>query len=184
MTADKMAFMVRYTSGLICTPVSSSITETLSLPQMVMQNTESHNTAYTISVDSAAPGITTGISASDRAATCLALADANAKASDFRRPGHVFPLRAVNGGVRARQGHTEAAVEFCRLAGLREVGVICELVSDGQEVPGMPERRGGGMMRRDECLEFGRRWGLKVVTIDALKDFVEREEKLKVKERV
>jgi len=86
----------------------------------------------------------------------------------------VFPLRAREGGVRERGGHTEAAVEFCRLAEVGEVGVICELVEDGEEVEGRAERRGGGMMRRDGCLEFGRRWGLRVCTIEDLVKFVER----------
>lgn len=89
----------------------------------------------------------------------------------------MLPLRARDGGIRARKGHTEAAIEFCRLAGKRPVGVICELVEDGEEVQGRAERIGGGMMRRDGCLRFGRRWGLKVCTIEDLVEFVEREVK-------
>lgn len=174
MTAEKMSFMVRYTSGLICVPLPPESATNLDLPQMVAKNTESHGTAYTISVDLAHPSVTTGISSADRAATCRALADPKTQSHDFRRPGHVFPLRARSGGVRERPGHTEAAVEFCRLAGMPPVGVICELVVDGEEVPGKAERLDGGMMRRDGCLEFGRRWGLKVCTIESLIGYLEK----------
>ena len=107
------------------------------------------------------------------------LAAPDGLASDFRRPGHVFPLRAREGGVRERKGHTEAAVEFCRLAGMGEVAAISELVSDGEEVEGKSERRGGGMMRGKECLEFGRRWGLRVCTIEGLVEYLEKERKVK-----
>lgn len=141
----------------------------LELPQMVTENADPNRTAYTVSVDANHHALTTGISASDRALTCRTLAEPDARAGDLRRPGHVFPLRAREGGVRQRPGHTEAAVEFCRLAGKREVGVICELVEDGVEgKEGMAERIGGGMMRRDACLEFGRKWGLRVCTIEDL----------------
>jgi 3,4-dihydroxy 2-butanone 4-phosphate synthase len=141
---------------------------------MVAHNTDPNRTAYTVSVDAADPTVTTGISAHDRALTCRMLADPASTPASFRQPGHVFPLRAREGGVRERGGHTEAGVEFCRLAGVGEVGVICELVEDGEEVEGRAERRGGGMMRRDGCLEFGRRWGLRVCTIEDLVKFVER----------
>lgn len=143
---------------------------------MVSENADPNRTAYTLSIDSSHPSITTGISAHDRALTCRTLASASATKTSFRRPGHMFPLRARDGGVRVRKGHTEAAVEFCRLAGKRPVGVICELVEDGEELEGQAERRGGGMMRRDGCLKFGRRWGLRVCTIEDLVAFVEREE--------
>ena len=139
---------------------------------MVIDNTESHRTAYTISVDSADPSVTTGISAHDRALTCRSLATHSSTPSSFRRPGHVFPLRAREGGVRARKGHTEAAVDFCRLAGMQPVGVICEMVEDGEEIEGQTERREGGMMRRDACLKFGRKWGLKVCTIEDLVEYL------------
>lgn len=171
-----MAFMIRHTSGLICTPTTSQVTAALDLPQMVTENTDPKRTAYTVSVDSADPSITTGISAYDRALTCRTIARKSSAASDFRRPGHVFPLRARDGGVRERPGHTEAAVEFCKLASKRPVGVICELVEDGEEVEGVAERKAGGMMRRDGCLKFGKRWGLKVCTIEDLVEYVSKEE--------
>ena len=143
---------------------------------MVAENADPNRTAYTISIDSNHPTITTGISAHDRALTCRTLALPSASEAHFRRPGHVFPLRARSGGVRERQGHTEAAVELCRLAGKQEVGVICELVEDGEEVEGSAERVEGGMMRRDGCLRFGKRWGLKVCTIEDLVDYVYKNE--------
>ncbi|KAL8805351.1 MAG: hypothetical protein Q9182_002025 [Xanthomendoza sp. 2 TL-2023] len=173
MSTEKMAFMVRHTSGLICAPLPSSLAKALDLPQMVSANADPNRTAYTVSVDAAAPSITTGISAHDRALTCRTLASPNAIASSVRRPGHVFPLQARDGGIRERRGHTEAAVEFCRLAGKAPVGVICELVEDGEEVEAKAERVSGGMMRRDGCLKFGRRWGLKVCTIEDLVEYVE-----------
>ncbi|KAI4157433.1 MAG: hypothetical protein LQ342_008292 [Letrouitia transgressa] len=159
--------------GLICAPITASLTSNLDLPQMVLENADPNRTAYTISIDGWDDSITTGISAHDRALTCRMLASPSANASTFRRPGHVFPLRAREGGIRERKGHTEAAVEFCRLAGKRPVGVICELVQDGEEIEGKAERRDGGMMRRDECLRFGKKWGLKVCTIEDLDDYVE-----------
>lgn len=181
VTTEKMAFMIRYTSGIICTPLRSPRVVSLSLPQMVNNNTDPNRTAYTISIDANDETVTTGISAHDRALTCRTLASKSVQASNFRRPGHVFPLRARDGGVRERLGHTEAAVELCRLAGKREVGVICELVDDGQEVPGQAEMKEPGMLRRDGCLKFARKWGLKICTIEDLVDYVvEREGPLPV----
>lgn len=181
VTTEKMAFMIRYTSGIICTPLRSPLAVSLSLPQMVNNNTDPNRTAYTVSIDSNAETVTTGISAHDRALTCRTLASKGVQAGNFRRPGHVFPLRARNGGVRERLGHTEAAVELCRLASKREVGVICELVDDGQEIPGQAAMKEPGMLRRDGCLRFARRWGLKICTIEDLVDFVvEREGPLPV----
>jgi len=182
ITTAKMAFMIRHTSGVICTPMPAQLTEFLGLPQMVAQNTESHRTAYTISIDAAHPSVTTGISAHDRALTCRTLASPTATPSSFRRPGHIFPLRAREGGVRVRKGHTEAAVDFCRLAGLTPVAAICELVDDGEEIEGLAERKNSGMMRRDACLHFGKRWGLKVCTIEDLVEYMV--EYLKHKEKV
>lgn len=141
---------------------------------MVVENADPNRTAYTLSIDASHPTITTGISAHDRALTCRTLASPSATSASFRRPGHVFPLRAREGGIRARKGHTEAAVEFCRLAGKRPAAVICELVEDGEEVEGKAERREGGMMRRDGCLKFGQRWGLKVCTIEDLVAYVDK----------
>ena len=179
ITTSKAAFMIRHTSGLICAPLPASLADSLDLPPMIPPgaNADPNRTAYTVSIDSDADEISTGISAHDRALTCRTLSDPKAKSTSFRRPGHILPLRAKDGGIRVRRGHTEAAVEFCRLSGQGEVGVICELVEDGDEVDGQAERRGGGMMRRDGCLKFGKRWGIKVCTIEALVEYVERNEK-------
>lgn len=142
---------------------------------MVSENLDPNRTAYTITID-ATEGVTTGISAQDRSFTCQKLADPKVKKETFRRPGHVVPLQAREGGVRVRAGHTEAAVEFCQLAGKEAVGVLAELVEDGEEVEGQAERSGGfGMMRRDGCLAFARKYGLKVVTIEDLIRFLENE---------
>ncbi|KAI4160353.1 MAG: hypothetical protein LQ342_005849 [Letrouitia transgressa] len=176
VTTDKMAFMIRHTSGLVCAPVSSSLTSALALPQMVACNTEVDGTAYTVSVDAAVPSMTTGISAHDRAMTCRMLAEPKSSAIDFRRPGHVFPLQARDGGVRERKGHTEATIEFCRLSGKRHAGALCELVRDGEKVEGRTERRGGGMMRGAECLRFGKKWGIKVCTIEDLVGYLDEQD--------
>lgn len=134
---------------------------------MVAHNTDPNRTAYTITID-AAEGVTTGISATDRSLTCRRLADPQAQKESFRRPGHVVPLQAREGGVRARSGHTEAAVELCVLAGKAPVGVIAELVEESEEIVGQAEMAAVGMMRRDGCLAFGKKYGLKVVTIEDL----------------
>ncbi|TLD21817.1 ABC transporter-like protein [Venturia nashicola] len=181
-TPAKMAFMIRYTSGYICAPVSRQRALELDLPQMVAVNEDTHRTAYTVTVDAVTPDLSTGISATDRSNTVRMLAKSAVKPEQFRRPGHILPLQARDGGIRERHGHTEAGVELCRLTGKQPASVICEMVLDGEEVEGVPERVGGGMMRRDDCLEFGRRWGLKVCTIEALVEYVERTEgKLDVK---
>ena len=177
LTPEKMAFMIRYSSGLVCAPLTPQRAKLLDLPQMVNENTDPNRTAYTISIDAVSEGVTTGISAADRATTCRVLARDSATSSDLRRPGHIFPLRAREGGVRQRQGHTEAAVDFCRLAGKAEVAAICEMVEDGvetfdQEGRLRAERADGGMMRRDSALSFGRRWGLKVCTIEKLVEYM------------
>ncbi|TAQ90654.1 hypothetical protein B7494_g1022 [Chlorociboria aeruginascens] len=174
MTTEKMAFMIRYTSGLICAPLSSSLATKLELPQMVPNSEDHLRTAYTVSIDANSAEVTTGISSHDRALTCRTLASKTATRDSFRRPGHLFPLRARDGGVRERTGHTEAAVEFCRLTGKPLVGVISELVVDGEEVTAQALRHESGMMRRDGCLEFGRKWGLKVCTIEDLVVYVEK----------
>ncbi|EAW06940.1 3,4-dihydroxy-2-butanone-4-phosphate synthase RIB3 [Aspergillus clavatus NRRL 1] len=177
ITDAQMAFLVRYTSGLICAPITSEIANRLALPQMVVENADPKGTAYTISIDSSDPSITTGISAQDRALTCRTLASPTARVGDFRRPGHIIPLQAKSGGVRERKGHTEAAVDFCRLAGKPPAGVIAELVEDGEVVEGVAEIQGNnGMMRRDGCLKFGKKWGLKVCTIEDLVEYLERNE--------
>ncbi|KAL3956316.1 hypothetical protein ACCO45_009162 [Purpureocillium lilacinum] len=133
-------------------------------------------TAYTVSVDAADESVTTGISAHDRALVCRVLADPTSTATSLRRPGHVLPLRAHPGGVRARVGHTEAAVEFCRLAGKHEAAAICEVVEDGDEVPGRAVRAATDMMRGEACITFARKWGLKVCTIADLVEYVEKTE--------
>lgn len=182
LTPQKCAFMIHHSSGYLCAPLPSSLADTLDLPPMVPKtsNTDPNRTAYTITVDATAQEVTTGISAHDRALTCRALAAREVKSADFRRPGHVVPLRAVDGGVRARQGHTEAAVEFCRLAGLSPVGVIAELVEaeaesgeDGRGGERKAEMASTGMMQRDGCLAFGRKYGIKVVTIEGLVEYLD-----------
>jgi 3,4-dihydroxy 2-butanone 4-phosphate synthase len=179
-TTDKMAFMIRYTSGYVCAPITIERAESLELPQMVINNRDPHRTAYTVTVDALGPDVTTGISAQDRAHTVRTLANPQATAANFRRPGHILPLKAKAGGVRVRRGHTEAAVELCRLAGKPQAAVICEMIMDGEPVPGRAEFTGGRMMRRDDCLAFGKKWNIKVCTIEDLVDYVEaREGKLK-----
>ena len=164
--------MIRYTSGLICCPISSTIAAHLSLPQMVLDNTEIDGTAYTVSIDAVHPDMTTGISAHDRALTCRTLASPLSTNTSFRRPGHVFPLQARDKGVLERSGHTEATIEFCKLAGKRHAGAISELVIDGEKVLAKSERKEAGMMTRDGCLRFGKDWGIKVCTIEALQEYL------------
>jgi len=176
MTTEKMAFMVRYSSGVICAPMTPSLTKHFDLPQMVTSNEDPNRTAYTVSVDASLPEVTTGISAHDRALTCRTLASKTATKDNLRRPGHIFPLRAKEGGVRERIGHTEAAVEFCRLAGKPQVAAISEMVEDVAPVAGQTLIPDTGMMRRDGCLAFGKKWGLKVCTIEDLVVYVEKTE--------
>jgi 3,4-dihydroxy 2-butanone 4-phosphate synthase/GTP cyclohydrolase II len=152
-TPEAVAFMIRHTSGIICVPMEEEGLVRLDLPQMVQANSESHRTAFTVSVDLKA-GTTTGVSSADRAATIRALADANATATDFARPGHIFPLRSRKGGVLVRAGHTEASVDLCRLAGLKPAGVLCEIMNDD-----------GTMARRPELEAFAKRHNLKIGTI-------------------
>jgi 3,4-dihydroxy 2-butanone 4-phosphate synthase/GTP cyclohydrolase II len=153
-TPEAVAFIVRHSSGIICMPMTRERTEELRLPLMVAENTESHRTAFTISVDYK-HGTTTGISAADRAKTVRALADPATKPDDLARPGHIFPLRASEGGVLTRAGHTEAAVDLVRLAGLKSAsGIICEIVNDD-----------GTMKRGVELMAFAREHNLKIGTI-------------------
>jgi 3,4-dihydroxy 2-butanone 4-phosphate synthase len=172
-----MAFLIRHSSGLICAPILPQRAADLDLPPMVARSEDPRGTAYTISVDSSDPSVTTGISAHDRALACRALADdEGSHRQSFRRPGHVFPLRAVPGGVRKRRGHTEAALDLCRLAGKKPAAVICELVDDGEEVPGRAVREEPGMLRGEACVAFARKWGLKVCTIADLVRYLEKTE--------
>ena len=136
-TAEKLAFIVRHSSGVVCVPLSGSRCDELRLPLMVDNNTESHRTAFTDSVD-VIEGTSTGISAADRAATLRALADPDRNFAAFARPGHIFPLRAREGGVLKRAGHTEAAVDLARMAGCRPVGVICEIANDDGTMARLP----------------------------------------------
>ncbi|MEY4656408.1 MAG: hypothetical protein RL073_635 [Actinomycetota bacterium] len=139
-TPEKIAFIVRHTSGVVVAPLSGERCDDLRLPLMVDNNTESHRTAFTISVD-LLEGTTTGISAADRAATLRGLADPSVSHSAFARPGHIFPLRAREGGVLKRAGHTEAAVDLARLAGLQPAGIICEIQNDDGTMSRLPDLR-------------------------------------------
>ena len=154
-TTENVNFMATYAKGLICMPMSRAWCEKLDLPQMVRQNTDNHQTAFTVSIDGV--DTTTGISAAERAMTALATVKDGVKPSDFRRPGHMFPLEARTGGVLKRAGHTEATVALCRLAGLKEVGLCCEIMKDD-----------GTMARMDAVVAFAKRHGLKLMTIDDL----------------
>ncbi|WP_411075132.1 bifunctional 3,4-dihydroxy-2-butanone-4-phosphate synthase/GTP cyclohydrolase II [Streptomyces sp. cmx-4-7] len=157
-TPEIVAFMMSECRGLICAPMEDEELERLELPQMVDHNTESMRTAFTVSVDaSAAHGVTTGISAADRATTLRMLAGGRHEPSDFVRPGHVFPLRAKPGGVLARNGHTEAAVDLARLAGLRPAGAIVEIAGED-----------GVMLRLPELVPFARKHGLTIISIEDL----------------
>src|SRR3954463_4778461 len=138
VTPEALAFMVRHTSGLVCVALTGERLDDLELPLMVPKNSDSFGTAFTVSVDYR-PGTTTGISAADRAATIRALGDGPAAGSFFPRPGHVFPLRARPGGVLKRAGHTEAAVDLARLAGLVPAGVLCEIVNDDGTMSRVPD---------------------------------------------
>ncbi|MET7680944.1 bifunctional 3,4-dihydroxy-2-butanone-4-phosphate synthase/GTP cyclohydrolase II [Streptomyces sp. NPDC005423] len=158
MTPELVAFMMSECRGLICAPMEGDELDRLRLPQMVQDNTESMKTAFTVSVDaSAAHGVTTGISAADRATTLRLLAGGHAQPDDLVRPGHVFPLRARSGGVLARDGHTEAAVDLARLAGLRPVGAIVEIAGED-----------GRMLRLPELIPFARKHGLAIISIEDL----------------
>lgn len=176
VTTEKMGFLIRHSSGYVCAPLSPALISSLGLPQMVSNNEDPRGTAYTVSVDAADPSVTTGISARDRALVCRVLADPNSKPESLRRPGHVLPLQARAGGVRQRNGHTEAAVEFCRLAGKTQAAAICEIVDDGEEVPGQAIRQNVGMLRGEACIAFARKWGIKVCTIADLVAYVEKTE--------
>lgn len=159
-TAALMGWTIRYSSGVICVPLTGDRADRLGLPPMVLVNEDAKGTAYTVSCDAAA-GISTGISASDRALTARVLAGAGTVPSDLTRPGHIFPLRAVEGGVRTRPGHTEAAVELCRLADCAPVGVIAEVVHDD-----------GEMMRLPALRAFAAEHGCPLISIEDLAAYV------------
>eukprot|EP00166_Cyanidium_caldarium_P002039 ctg_208.g129 len=166
-TPQSIAFMVRHTSGVICVSLEESRLEELRLAQMVPNNEDPKRTSFTVSVDYR-HGTTTGISAADRSATLRALADPASKPSDFTRPGHIFPLRYATGGVLKRAGHTEASLDFCRLAGLAPVGVLCELVDDAD----------GNTARMPQLQEFARRHRIVMTSIADLVRYRRQREKL------
>ena len=165
-TAEKLAFIVRHSSGVVCAPLTAERCDDLRLPAMVDQNTESHRTAFTVSVD-LIEGTTTGISAADRATTLAALADPSVSYTAFARPGHIFPLRAREGGVLKRAGHTEAAVDLARLAGCQPAGIICEIQNDD-----------GTMSRLDDLRAFCAQHGLLLSSIAKLIEYRRHHERL------
>ena len=166
-TAEKIAFFVKHTSGLICAPITAERADELDLPLMVAQNTESQRTAFTVTVDYR-HGTTTGISAADRARTIRSLIDPATRPADLARPGHIHVLRSREGGVLKRAGHTEAAVDLARMAGLYPAGVLCEVVTDD----------GMGMARLPELTEFATRHGLLLISIADLIRYRRQSEKL------
>ena len=162
---ENINFMATYAKGLICMPMSKEITNKLNLNQMVTKNTDNHETAFTVSIDHVET--TTGISAVERSITALKVIDENSKPEDFRRPGHMFPLLAKEGGVLVRMGHTEATVDLMRLAGLKECGLCCEIMKDD-----------GDMMRRDDLIDFAKKHNLKMITVSDLIDYRKKNEDL------
>ena len=164
-TCENVNFMATFARGLICMPMSRAWCRKLDLPQMVVQNTDNHQTAFTVSID--AVSTTTGISAAERSMTALACVSDGVKPADFRRPGHMFPLEAREGGVLKRAGHTEATVDLCRLAGLKEVGLCCEIMKDD-----------GTMARLDDVAAFAKHHGLKMMTIADLIAYRRKVDKL------
>lgn len=164
-TQEKMAFLVRHSSGYVCVPLSTERADELDLQPMLKDRTDRHGTAYTVTCDYA-HGTTTGISAHDRALTARSLADAASKPDDFIRPGHILPLRAVPGLLHQRRGHTEASVHLCKLAGLQPAAVICELVRDED----------GLMMRLDDCKEVSKKHGIRIVTIEQIVNYLNQKE--------
>ncbi len=168
-TTENVNFMAKYAKGLICTPMSEDVARRLGLEQMVKVNTDNHCTAFTVSIDHM--DTTTGISAEERGYTCRKCADPDTRPEDLRRPGHVFPLVARRGGVLKRNGHTEATVDLCRLAGLTQCGLCCEVMRDD-----------GTMMRTTELLEHAEKWGMKVITIRALQDYCRLHDKHVIRE--
>ena len=168
-TTENINFMASLAKGLICTPMSVETANRLGLPPMVSENTDNHQTAFTVSVDHV--NTTTGISAAERSFTMIKCADPDTKPTDLRRPGHVFPLVARHGGVLVRSGHTEATVDLMRLAGLRECGVCCEVMDDD-----------GTMMRTPKLWELAKKYDLTFITIKQLQDHIKINEKHVVKE--
>ncbi len=165
ITPEAVNFMIRYARGLVCTPLTSQRVSELDLPQMVTNNTDTHCTAFTVSVD--AGSCRTGISAFERANTVKTLIDPETKPEDLKRPGHIFPLEAMDGGVLRRAGHTEAAIDLATLAGLEPAGVICEIINED-----------GSMARLPQLMEFCEEHNLKLVSIADLINYRMKKEKL------
>jgi 3,4-dihydroxy-2-butanone 4-phosphate synthase len=163
ITTEKMAFLVKHSSGLVCVGMPAPRLQALDLPQMVTHNADPFRTAFTVSVDYKY-GTTSGISAADRALTLRKLADPSSRAEDFHRPGHIFPLRPRRGGVLERPGHTEAAHDLAAMAGLQPVGVLCEIVNDD-----------GSMARRPDLFKFASVHGLKIISIADMKAYRARD---------
>ncbi|EDK38644.2 conserved hypothetical protein [Meyerozyma guilliermondii ATCC 6260] len=162
-TQEKMAFLVRHSSGYVCAPLSTERADKLELHPMLKDQTDRHGTAYTVTCDYS-HGTTTGISAHDRALTVRSLANAESKSEDFIKPGHILPLRAVPGLLKKRRGHTEAAVQLTELAELQPAAVICELVRDED----------GLMQRLPDCQKFAKEHNLKIITIEQLVEYISR----------
>ncbi|HHF3504601.1 TPA: 3,4-dihydroxy-2-butanone-4-phosphate synthase [Haemophilus influenzae] len=159
ITPEQMAKLIRYGSGIVCLCITDERCQQLDLPPMVEHNNSVNKTAFTVTIE-AAKGVSTGVSAADRVTTIqTAIAD-NALPTDLHRPGHVFPLRAANGGVLTRRGHTEASVDLARLAGFKEAGVICEITNDD-----------GTMARTPDIVEFAKKFGYAVLTIEDLVEY-------------
>lgn len=157
-TQENVNFMVKEARGILCTPMMAGDLERLGIGQMVTKNTDNHETAFTVTVDHV--NTTTGVSPYERALTIRALIDERSRPEDFRRPGHVFPLRYKEGGVLVRQGHTEASIDLCRLAGLKEASVICEITNDD-----------GSMARLDDLLAFAQKHNLKIASVEELIEY-------------
>ena len=168
VSAEKINFMTKYARGLVCMPIVGERLDELDIDQMVEKNTDNHETAFTISIDY--KGTTTGISAKDRALTVKKVLDPNVCSEDFRRPGHIFPLKGKEGGVLKRAGHTEAAIDLARLAGLYPAGVICEIMNED-----------GTMARVPQLMEYAEKFGFKIITIADLIAYRRKREKLVVK---
>lgn len=168
-TPENVNFMARLAKGLICMPMSKDLADKLGLAQMVTHNTDNHETAFTVSIDHV--DTTTGISAVERSLTAIKCVEEDAKPEDFRHPGHMFPLVARHGGVLTRNGHTEATVDLCRLAGLKECGLCCEIMDED-----------GTMMQTPKIWELAKEYGLKFITIKALQDYCRIHEKHVIKE--
>ena len=168
-TQANVNFMATYAKGLLCTPMSAALATRLGLPPMVSENTDNHETAFTVSIDHIST--TTGISAAERSKTALQCVNDASKPQDFRRPGHMFPLTARRGGVLVRNGHTEATVDLCRLAGLKECGLCCEVMDDD-----------GTMMRTPKLWKLAEKYSLKFITIKELQDYCRVHEKHVIRE--